>query len=106
MYLDSSASQKETLKKYLISALVPISTMCKALGFVDSQQLDTNGQSVKEICQNLLENMLFKIKYLKNMNKNQYVIKILCQVVVEKTNKKLKQYISVLDFHAILDDEL
>ena len=36
----------------------------------------------------------------------QYVIKILHQVVVEKINKKLKQYISVSDFHGILDDEL
>ena len=43
VFLDTSASQKETLKKYLISALVPISSVCKALGFVDSQQLDTNG---------------------------------------------------------------
>ena len=106
VYLDTSVSRKETLKKYLISALAPISTVCKALRFVDSQQLDTNGQSVKEVCQNLLKNMLFKIKYLKHMNKNQYVIKILHQVVVEKINKKLKQYISVLDFHGSLDDEL
>ena len=106
VYLDTSASQKETLKKYLISALVPISTVSKALRFVDSRQLDTNGQSIEEICRNLLENMLFKIKYLKNMNKNQYVIKILCQIVVEKINEKLKQYVSVPDFHGILDDEL
>ena len=106
VYLDTNASQKESLKKYLISALVPISTVCKALRFVDSQQLDTNGQSIEKICQNLLENMPFKIEYLKNMNKNQYVIKILHQVVVEKINKKLKQYISVSDFHGILDDEL
>ena len=106
VYLDTSASQKETLKKYFISALVPISIVCKALWFVDSQQLDTDGQSIKEICQNLLKNMWFKIEYLKNMNKNQYIVKILCQVVVEKINKKFKQYLSVLDFHGILDDEL
>ena len=48
----------------------------------------------------------FKIEYLKNMNKNQYVIKFLHQVVVEKKNNKLKHYISVSDFHGILDDEL
>ena len=37
VYLDTSPSQKETLKTYLISALVPISTVCKVLRFVDSQ---------------------------------------------------------------------
>ena len=57
VYLDTSPSRKETLKKYLISALVPISTICKALGFVDSKELETHGESVKEICQKLLENM-------------------------------------------------
>ena len=57
VYLDTSPSQKKTLKKYLISMLVPISTVCKALGFVDSQRLDTDGQSIEEIFQKLLGNM-------------------------------------------------
>ena len=39
------------------------------------QQLDTEGESDEEICQNLLEHMRFKIEYLKNRNKNQDVIK-------------------------------
>ena len=38
------------------------------------QQLDTEGESDEEICQNLLEHMRFKIEYLKNTNKNQDVI--------------------------------
>ena len=50
--------------------------------------------------------MRFKIEYLKNRNKNKYVIKILRQVVVKKINPKLKQYVSVSDFHGVLDDEL
>ena len=106
VYLDTSPSRKETLQKYLISALVPISTICNALRFVDSKELETHGESIKEICQKLLENMQFKIEYLKNMNKNEYVIKILHQVVVKKINLKLKQYVSVSDFHGVLDDEL
>ena len=86
--------------------LVPISSICKLLIFVDSKELETHGESIKEICQKLLENMQFKIEYLKNKSQNEYVIKILCQVVVEKINLKLKQYVSVSDFHGVLDDEL
>ena len=70
------------------------------------QQLDTEGESDKEICQNLLEHMRFKIEYLKNRNKNQDVNNILCTLIVEEINNKFKHYIHVSDFHGILDDEL
>ena len=70
------------------------------------QQLDTEGESDKEICQNLLEQMQFKIEYLKNRNKNQDVINILCALIVKKINNKFKHYVHVSDFHGILDDEL
>ena len=107
VYLDTMPSRKQMLKKYLISASVPISTIYKALGFTESEnELDTDGQAIEEICQKLLDNIRIKIEYLKNRNKNECVIKILCQVVVEKINPKLKQYMSVLDFHGVLDDEL
>ena len=59
------------------------------LGFIEpKKQSDTNGQAI-------LENIRLKIKYLKNRNKNEYGIKILCQVVVEKINPKLKKYTCV-----------
>ena len=107
VYLDTMPSRKQTLKKYLISVSVPISIICKALEFIESEkELDTDGQAIEEICQKLLENIRIKIEYLKNRDKNEYIIKILCQVVVEKINPKLKQYMSVLDFHGVLDDEL
>ena len=107
VYLDTSPSRKDTLKKYLVSALVPISTICKVLGFVDSEQLETHGESIEEICQKLLQNMRFKIEYLKSRNKNEHVIKSLRKVTVEKINPKLKQYINVSNFHGVLiDDEL
>ena len=44
VYLDTSPNRKETLKKYLISTLVPISTICKVLRFVDSEELETHGE--------------------------------------------------------------
>ena len=86
VYLDTMPSRKQMLKKYLISASIPISKICKALGFIESEkELDTDGQAIKEICQKLLENIKIKIEYLKNRNKNdEYVIKILCQVFVKK----------------------
>ena len=107
VYLDTMPSRKQTLKKYLIFASVPFSTICKALGFIESKkESDTDGQAIEEICQKLLENIRIKIEYLKNRNKNKYVIKILCQVVVKKINPKLKQYVSFSGFHGVLDDEL
>ena len=106
IYLDTMPSRKQTLKKYLISASVLISTICKALGFIESEkELDTDGQAKEEICQRLLENIRIKIEYLKNRNNNEDVIKILHQVVVKKINPKLKQYVSVSDFHGVLDNE-
>ena len=84
VYLVSNPSRKETLKKYLISACALISKLCKALGFVESDQLKTDGQSMEEICQQLLENIQFQIEYLKNRNKNEYVIYILQQVIAKK----------------------
>ena len=57
VYLDTSPSRMDTLKKYLASALVPICTICKVLRFVNSEQLETHGESIEEICQKLLENM-------------------------------------------------
>ena len=69
------------------------------------QQLDTEGESDEEICQNLLEHMQFKIEYLKNRNKNQDVINILHVLIVEKINNKFKHYVHVSDFHGILGDE-
>ena len=55
VYLDLNPSQKEILQKYLLSACVPISTISKALRFVESEEVDTEGQGVEEICQELLE---------------------------------------------------
>ena len=107
VYLETMPSRKQTLKKYLISASVPISTICQALGFIESEmESNTDRQAVEAICQKLLENIRIKIEYLKNRNKNEYVIEILCQVVVKKINPKLKQYVSVSDFHGVLDNEL
>ena len=60
VYLDASPMRKQTLKKYLLSVVMPISTIRKALGFNDS---------------------------------------------VEKINLKLKQYVSVSDFHCVLEDD-
>ena len=58
IYLDTMPSRKHTLKKYLISASVPISTICKALGFIEpKKQSDINGQAIEEIFQKLLENI-------------------------------------------------
>ena len=106
VYLDTNPSRKEMLKKYLISACALISKICKALRFVESDQLNTDGQSMEENCQQLLENIRFQIEYLKNRNKNKYVINILRQVIVKKINPKLKQYITVSDFYGVLQDEL
>ena len=42
VYLDTNPSRKEALKKYLISACVPISKICKALRLVESNELKTD----------------------------------------------------------------
>ena len=89
VYLDASPMRKQTLKKYLLSAAVPISTICKALGFNDSEKIQEDGP-VEEVCQLILENIRLKIKFLKGRTKNTYIIDLLCRIVVKKINPKLK----------------
>ena len=103
VYLDASPMRKQTLKKYLLSAVVPISTICKALGFNDSEKIQEDGP-VEEVCQLILENIRLQIEFLKGRTKNTHVIDMLHRIVVKKINPKLKQYVSVSDFHCVLED--
>ena len=48
VYLDTNPTRKQTLKKYL-SVAVPISTICKALGFNDSDKVHEGGP-VGQVC--------------------------------------------------------
>ena len=103
VYLDASPMRKQTLKKYCLSAVVPVSTICKALGFNDSDKIQEDGP-VDEVCQLILENIRLKIEFLKGRTKNTHVIDLLHRIVVKKINPKLKQYVSVSDFHCVLED--
>ena len=105
VYLDGSPMRKQTLKKYLLSAIVPISKICKALGFNDSEQIQDDGP-VEEVCQLILENIRLKIEFLKGRRKNTYVIDLLHRIVVKKINPKLKKYVSVSDFHHVLENNI
>ena len=64
VYLDTIPTRKQTFKKYLISAAVPITTIVKALGFIKHQPLDTQGPIVKETCQNFLRISELKLNTL------------------------------------------
>ena len=90
VYLDASPMGKQTLKKYLLSVVMPISTICKALGFNDSEKIQEDGP-LEEVCQLILENIKLKIKLLKGRTKNTFVIDLLRRIVVKKINLKLKQ---------------
>ena len=105
VYLDASPMRKQTLKKYLLSVVVRISTIYKALGFNDSEKIQEDGP-VEKVCQLILENIRLKIEFLRGRTKNTYVIDLLNSIVVEKINPKLKQHGSVSDFHCILEDDL
>ena len=83
MYLDPNPSRKETLQKYLLSACVPISTISKALGFGESEEVDTEGQTMEEICQELLEKIRIKIEYLKNINKTIMLLRFCIKLMLK-----------------------
>ena len=104
VYVDVSPMRKQTLKKYLLSVVVPISTTCKALGFNDSEKIQEDGP-VEEVCLLILENIRLKIEFLKGRTKNTYIIDLLRRIVVKKINPKLKQYVSVFDFHCVLEND-
>ena len=104
VYLDASPMRKQTLKKYLLSVVVPIGTTCKALGFNDSEKIQEDGP-VEEVCQLILENIRLKIEFLRGRTKNTCVIDLLYRIIVKKINPKLKQYVSVSGYHCVLEDD-
>ena len=106
VYVDNNGSRKKTLKKYLISVPVPITTVVKNLGFIQHQAINLDLPTVEGTCQKLLEDIRLKIEYLKSRKINQKVTDILHSVVVEKIMLKLDNYIDVSDIHSHLDDSL
>ena len=65
MYVDNNGGRKQTLKKYLISAAVPISTIVQSLGFIQHEAVNMDLPTVEEMCQKILEDIRLKIEYLK-----------------------------------------
>ena len=106
VYIDNNGGRKQTLKKYLISAAVPISTIVQNLAFVQHEAVNVDLPTVEETCQKILEDIRLKIEYLKYRKMNQKVTDILCRVVVKKIKPKLNKYIDVTDIHSLLDDSL
>ena len=70
MYLDNNGGRKQTLKKYLVSAAVPISTIVQNLGFVQHEVVNMDLPTVEEMCQKILEDIRLKIEYLKYQKMN------------------------------------
>ena len=104
VYMESSETRKQTLKKYLLSAAVPITTICNALRFKLSGEIQMD-EPVEEVCQLILENIRIKIEYLKSRYKNDYVSNLMHEIVMKKINPKLKKYITLTDFHFVFKDD-
>ena len=106
VYVDNNSGRKQTLKKYLISTAVPISTIVQNLGFIQHEAVNVDLPTVEETCQKILEDIRLKIEYLKYQKMNQKVTDILRRVVVKKIMPKLNKYIDVTNIHSLLDDSL
>ena len=104
VYMDSSETRKQTLKKYLLSTVVPITSICNALGFKLSGEIQTD-ELLEEVCQLILENLRIKTEYLKSRYKNDYVTNLMHEIVVEKINPKLQKYIILTDFCYVFEDD-
>ena len=57
VYVDNNGGRKQTLKKYLISTAVPISTIVQNLGFVQHEAVNMDLPTVEETCQKVLEDI-------------------------------------------------
>ena len=106
VYVDNNGGRKQTLKKYLISTAVPISTTVQNMGFVQHEAVNMDLPTVEETCQKILEDIRLKIEYLKYRKMNQKITDILHRVVVGKLMPKLNKYIDVTDIHSLLDNSL
>ena len=85
---------------YLLTAIVPITTISHNLG-LERRDVNTTGQN-SVVCQRILGDMLQRVGFLQELPWTERVISLLNRFINEKIEKiqtKLDQYLQLTDFN-------
>ena len=105
---DSDLVRVNRFKLYLLTAVVPVTTISTSLGLEHDQHVDTTcTRSV--VCQRILADIIEKVKFLQHLPKSHRVFELLNRFINEKLDKiqsKLDAYLNMTDFYtAVCQDE-
>ena len=88
-------------KLYLLTAVVPVTTISTGLGLEYDQHVDTTGTS-SAVSQRILADIIKKVKFLQHLPKSNRVLELLNRFITEKLDKirsKLEAYLNMTDFY-------
>ena len=105
---DSDLVRVNRFKLYLLTAVVPVTTISASLGLEHDKHVDTTGTS-SAVCQRILADIIEKVKFLQHLPKSHRVLELLNRFISEKLDKiwsKLDAYLNMTDFYtAACQDE-
>ena len=105
IYIDAnSAKNLPILKKYLTSAVLPITGISKAMGKTGEEQSVNESKCIKAQCYVLLGTIVNHIHYIMCQPKNEKCL-VVMDKVVHKVVTKLKLYLDVSEVSCFFKDE-
>ena len=86
---DSDLVRINRFKLYLLTAVVPFTTVSSGLGLEHDQHVDTTGTSLA-VSQRILADIIEKVKFLQHLPKSHRVLELLNRFITEKLDKNMK----------------
>ena len=80
---DTDLVRVNRFRLYLLTAVVPVTTLSNGLSLEPDQHVDTTGTS-SAVCQRILTDIIQKVKFLQDLPKSQRVLALLNQFITEK----------------------
>ena len=99
---DTDLIRVDRFKLYLLTAVVPVTTIYRGLGLEPDQHVDTTSTS-SAVCQRILTDIIKKVQFLQDLPKSQRVLALLNRFITEKLDKiwsKLKGYLQMTDYYS------
>ena len=99
---DTDLVRVNRFKLYLLSAVVPLTTISHGLSLEPDQHVDTTGTS-SAVCQGILTDIIKKVQLLQDLPKLQRVLALLNQFITEKLDKiqsKVEGYLQMTDYYS------
>ena len=96
---DTDLVRVNRFKLYLLTAVVPLTTISCGLGLEPDQHVDTTGTS-SAVCQGILTDIIKKVQFLQDLPKSQRVLALLNRFINEKLDKiwsKREGYLQMTD---------